>query len=364
MDRMKKIKRQLSMTLRGGRAPEKGLGDPRDGHGSDSEAGGEEGRMGSDGESDPPSGTSSEEVASPVRLRQHPRPSACEVGLGGLEALGGLGALESTGGIGSTGEHCGALGNSRGTGDTGGTTRDWEAVHSVRLFLFQLLRGLAFCHRHKVLHRDLKPQNLLLSRRGDLKLADFGLARAKSIPTKTYSSEVVTLWYRPPDILLGSTEYSTQIDMWGVGCIFSEMVTGRPLFPGATVEEQLHFIFRLLGTPTEETWPGIGANAEFRAHKYPLYPPEGLRHHAPRLDHDGADLLGQLLQFEGRRRLPAAEAMAHPFFGCLGPRVSALPDTTSIFALKEIQLQKEPGLRAAPLPPPGSSAFRVLDTEF
>uniref|UniRef100_A0A8C9FZ76 Protein kinase domain-containing protein n=1 Tax=Pavo cristatus TaxID=9049 RepID=A0A8C9FZ76_PAVCR len=99
----------------------------------------------------------------------------------------------------------------------------------------------------KVLHRDLKPQNLLINEKGELKLADFGLARAKSVPTKTYSNEVVTLWYRPPDVLLGSSEYSTQIDMWGVGCIFFEMASGRPLFPGSTVEDELHLIFRLLG---------------------------------------------------------------------------------------------------------------------
>uniref|UniRef100_A0A670KP91 cyclin-dependent kinase n=1 Tax=Podarcis muralis TaxID=64176 RepID=A0A670KP91_PODMU len=237
-------------------------------------------------------------------------------------------------------------------------------MHNVKLFLFQLLRGLAYCHRQKVLHRDLKPQNLLINERGELKLADFGLARAKSIPTKTYSNEVVTLWYRPPDILLGSTEYSTQIDMWGVGCIFYEMSTGRPLFPGSTVEEQLHFIFRILGTPNEETWPGIQSNEEFRAYNYPKYRPEALINHAPRLDSEGADLLGKLLQFEGRKRISADEAMRHLFFHSLGERVLKLPDTTSIFALKEIQLQKETGLRSASLPESGSAAFRVVDTEF
>jgi serine/threonine protein kinase len=90
-----------------------------------------------------------------------------------------------------------------------------------------------------------QPQNLLINELGELKLADFGLARAKSVPTKTYSNEVVTLWYRPPDVLLGSTEYSTPIDMWGVGCIFYEMASGRPLFPGSTVEDELHLIFKV-----------------------------------------------------------------------------------------------------------------------
>uniref|UniRef100_A0A3B3ZFV9 cyclin-dependent kinase n=1 Tax=Periophthalmus magnuspinnatus TaxID=409849 RepID=A0A3B3ZFV9_9GOBI len=213
-------------------------------------------------------------------------------------------------------------------------------VHNVKLFLFQLLRGLSYCHRRKVLHRDLKPQNLLINDKGELKLADFGLARAKSIPTKTYSNEVVTLWYRPPDILLGSTDYSTHIDMWGVGCIFYEMATGRPLFPGSTVEEELHFIFKLLGTPTEQSWPGISANEEFVAYNYPQYRGERLSNHTPRYQ-TGVDLLSKFLQFEGKKRVSADEAMNHPYFSALGRKVLTLPDTTSIFSIPEIQLERE-----------------------
>eukprot|EP00918_Siedleckia_nematoides_P030671 GHVU01066427.1.p1 GENE.GHVU01066427.1~~GHVU01066427.1.p1 ORF type:complete len:198 (+),score=16.82 GHVU01066427.1:153-746(+) len=92
---------------------------------------------------------------------------------------------------------------------------------TARSFLFQLLRGVGYCHKHRVLHRDLKPQNLLINREGSLKLADFGLARAFGIPVRSYTHEVVTLWYRAPDVLMGSRSYSTPVDIWSVGCIFA-----------------------------------------------------------------------------------------------------------------------------------------------
>ncbi|XP_048408876.1 cyclin-dependent kinase 18-like isoform X3 [Stegostoma tigrinum] len=224
------------------------------------------------------------------------------------------------------------------------------SMHNVKIFMFQLLRGLAYCHKRKVLHRDLKPQNLLINERGELKLADFGLARAKSVPTKTYSNEVVTLWYRPPDVLMGSTEYSTQIDMWGVGCILYEMAAGRPLFPGSTVKEELHLIFRLLGTPGEDTWPGITSNEEFKAYNFPYYRQQPMIHHVPRLDAEGLDLFANLLLYEAKKRISAEDALQHLYFKNLGERVHFLPDTISIFTLKEIQLQKDPGYRGSSYP--------------
>ncbi|OXB59840.1 hypothetical protein ASZ78_012394 [Callipepla squamata] len=231
------------------------------------------------------------------------------------------------------------------------------SMHNVKLFLYQILRGLAYCHRRKVLHRDLKPQNLLINEKGELKLADFGLARAKSVPTKTYSNEVVTLWYRPPDVLLGSSEYSTQIDMWGVGCIFFEMASGRPLFPGSTVEDELHLIFRLLGTPCQETWPGISSSDEFRNYNFPKYKPQPLINHAPRLDTEGIELIAKFLQYESKKRISAEEAMKHAYFRSLGTRIHTLPESkessVSIFSLKEIQLQKDPGFRNSTYPETG-----------
>ncbi|XP_062842273.1 cyclin-dependent kinase 18 [Trichomycterus rosablanca] len=221
------------------------------------------------------------------------------------------------------------------------------SMHNVKIFMFQLLRGLSYCHKRKILHRDLKPQNLLINEKGELKLADFGLARAKSVPTKTYSNEVVTLWYRPPDVLLGSTEYSTPIDMWGVGCILYELATGRPMFPGSTVKEELHLIFRLMGTPTEETWPGITGNEEFKSYLFPQYRAQALINHVPRLDTEGIDLLTALLLYDTRKRISAEDSLKHPYYYSMGENIHTLPDTSSVFSLKEVQLQKDPGHRSS-----------------
>lgn len=193
---------------------------------------------------------------------------------------------------------------------------------TIKSFMWQLLRGIAFCHDNRVLHRDLKPQNLLINNSGSLKLADFGLARAFGIPVNTFSNEVVTLWYRAPDVLLGSRTYNTSIDIWSAGCIMAEMFTGRPLFPGTTNEDQLLKIFRLMGTPSERSWPGISAFPEYKP-TWPVYATQELRAILPQVDSLGLQLLGQMLQMRPEMRCSAHQALAHPWFAELNARSGA-----------------------------------------
>ncbi|XXG95860.1 Cyclin-dependent kinase catalytic subunit [Hypoxylon texense] len=183
----------------------------------------------------------------------------------------------------------------------------------VRKFMSQLCEGIRYCHSHRVLHRDLKPQNLLIDRDGNLKLADFGLARAFGVPLRTYTHEVVTLWYRAPEILLGGRQYSTGVDMWSVGCIFAEMCTRKPLFPGDSEIDQIFKTFRLLGTPTEDNWPGVTSYPDFK----PSFP-KWIRDHSQslcsNLDENGLDLLEALLVYDPAGRISAKQAVHHPYF--------------------------------------------------
>ena len=134
----------------------------------------------------------------------------------------------------------------------------------ARSYLYQLISGVAFCHSHGILHRDLKPQNLLIDQEGHLKLADFGLARSFGVPPRAYTHEVVTLWYRAPEILLGARRYQMAIDVWSIGCIFAEMCNGKPLFPGDSEIDELFRIFRTMGTPNETIWPGVNKLPDFK----------------------------------------------------------------------------------------------------
>ncbi|KAG0249186.1 Cyclin-dependent kinase 3, partial [Mortierella polycephala] len=177
-------------------------------------------------------------------------------------------------------------------------------LDQVKIYLYQLLQGVEFCHMRRILHRDLKPQNLLIDEHKNLKLADFGLARAFGIPLRTYTHEVITLWYRAPEILMGSRHYSTAVDMWSVGCIFAEMVTRRPLFPGDSEIDELFKIFMLKGTPNETVWPAIVHLKDYKA-TFPQWPQQPLNKAVPDLDANGLDLLSKLIEYDPAQRISA-----------------------------------------------------------
>jgi len=198
--------------------------------------------------------------------------------------------------------------------ETGNQKRTPITLQIVKKFTHQLNSGLLYCHSHRILHRDLKPQNLLIDSRDNLKLADFGLARAFGIPMRTYTHEVVTLWYRAPEVLLGSRHYSTAIDMWSVGCIFAEMaMQGTPLFPGDSEIDQIFKIFRILGTPNEDSWPGVSSLPDYKP-TFPQWSRQDVARIVTTLGEDGLDMLKRTLTYDSAKRISAKRALGHPYF--------------------------------------------------
>ncbi|KAG9394509.1 cyclin-dependent kinase like [Carpediemonas membranifera] len=183
----------------------------------------------------------------------------------------------------------------------------------LKRMAYQMVYGLYFCHCRRVIHRDLKPQNLLIDSNRNLKLADFGLARAFGVPVRQYTHEIVTLWYRAPEILLGSKHYSTPVDMWSVGTILAEMITKKALFPGISEIDELFKIFQVLGTPTEAEWPGVTKLPDYKP-TLPKFRPQGLESVLPGADPQAIDLIRKMLAYDPSQRIDAKTALAHPFF--------------------------------------------------
>ena len=186
----------------------------------------------------------------------------------------------------------------------------------VKSYLYQILIAINFCHSKRILHRDLKPQNLLIDKDGIIKVADFGLARSFGIPIKTLTHEILTLWYRAPEILLGQKEYSTPVDMWSIGLIFYEMAHRKPLFAGDCEIDQIFKIFQMFGTPNEKTWPGVTRLPEFKL-TFPQFKGKGINAYNRNIDQIGLDLLSKMIQIDPCKRISAKQALQHPYFNDL-----------------------------------------------
>ncbi|KAK7463743.1 hypothetical protein VKT23_005679 [Stygiomarasmius scandens] len=186
----------------------------------------------------------------------------------------------------------------------------------IKTLMLQLLSAVSHCHANWILHRDLKTSNLLMNNRGTIKVADFGLARRYGDPVGVggMTQLVVTLWYRAPEILLGATTYSTAVDMWSVGCIFAELLLKEPLFQAQSEMELLSMIFKLLGPPTNNSWPGYSSLPLAKTLSLPSPQPPQFRQKFQYLTTAGIDLLMSLLTYDPEHRITADEALQHPYF--------------------------------------------------
>ncbi|KAF2733139.1 serine/threonine protein kinase, CMGC family, CDC2/CDK subfamily [Polyplosphaeria fusca] len=186
----------------------------------------------------------------------------------------------------------------------------------VKTLLRQLGSAVGFLHENHIMHRDLKTSNILLNNRGQLKLADFGMARHVPPPHAPLTQLVVTLWYRAPELLLGAEDYGPEIDMWSIGCIFGELLSKEPILQGKDEVDELSKIFALCGLPNDKTWPGFYRLPNAKALKIPRDTKSGsvIRSKFTFLTNAGAELLTSLLSLNPAGRPTAKQMLQHPYF--------------------------------------------------
>ncbi|KAK6643978.1 Cyclin-Dependent Kinase 7 [Polyplax serrata] len=183
---------------------------------------------------------------------------------------------------------------------------------NIKAYILMTLQGLEYMHNNWFLHRDLKPNNLLVNSEGILKLGDFGLAKFYGSPNRIYTHQVVTRWYRSPELLFGARIYGVGVDMWAVGCILAELLLRVPFLQGESDLDQLTKIFQVLGTPTEETWPGMKGLPDFIQFKPSVGTP--FRDIFTAATNDLLDLLSKLLAMCPSERCTASEALQMEYF--------------------------------------------------
>ncbi|XP_057579407.1 cyclin-dependent kinase 20 isoform X1 [Hippopotamus amphibius kiboko] len=191
------------------------------------------------------------------------------------------------------------------------------AQAQVKSYLQMLLKGVAFCHANNIVHRDLKPANLLISASGQLKIADFGLARVFSPDgSRLYTHQVATRWYRAPELLYGARQYDQGVDLWAVGCILGELLNGSPLFPGENDIEQLCCVLRILGTPSPQVWPEVAELPDYNKISFKEQAPVPLEQVLPDASPQALDLLGRFLLYPPRQRIAASQDNPGLLFLC------------------------------------------------
>lgn len=189
--------------------------------------------------------------------------------------------------------------------------------NNIAHIMHQLLEALTFCHRNNFLHRDIKCSNLLLNNDGQVKLADFGLARLynSNDAERPYTNKVITLWYRPPELLLGEERYGKPVDVWSCGCILGELFTKEAMFKAQTELAQLEKIFQVCGTPTKATWAGVVQLRDYPSYKKPKIPYERrLKTQYAKLPLLALDLLDNMLLLDPQTRISAEAALEHHWF--------------------------------------------------